>query len=72
VILTGADEGSVVGFNPTPEEVAEARRKFYVAITRARHRVHVVYTDRRISKRGHPYLVSPCRFLADLDTRDSP
>jgi DNA helicase-2/ATP-dependent DNA helicase PcrA len=71
VILAGADEGSVVGFNSTPEEVAEARRKFYVAITRARHRVHVVYTDRRISKRGNSYPVSPCRFLADLGTRDA-
>lgn len=71
VILAGADEGSVVGFDPTPEEVAEARRKFYVAITRARHRVHVVFTDRRISGRGNSYRVAPCRFIADLTARDA-
>ncbi len=66
VIFAGADDGAVVGFTPTAEEVLEARRKFYVAITRARHKVHVVYTDHRISRGGNAYRVSPCRFIADL------
>lgn len=45
VILVGLDEQVMPGWNATQEEWAEARRLFYVAITRARHseigRAHV-------------------------------
>lgn len=66
VILAGADEGGLPGFSPTPEEVAEGRRKFYVSITRARHQVHLIYPDRRVSRRGKTYTVRPSPFIAEL------
>lgn len=66
VVLAGIDNAALPGFNPTEEEESEARRKFYVSITRARHRVHIVYTDKRIGKSGRPYQVRPSPFIADL------
>jgi DNA helicase-2/ATP-dependent DNA helicase PcrA len=67
VIMVGADEVCLPGFSPTAEERAEARRKFYVTITRARDRVHLVHTDTRISKRtGRPYDVGPSPFIREL------
>ena len=66
VILVGADEPGLPGFNPTSEDYDEARRKFYVSITRARDEVHLVYTDQRVSRRGKTYAVRPSPFIAQL------
>lgn len=66
VVLVGADEGGLPGFDPSEEDIAEGRRKFYVSITRAREQVHVVHTDCRISRKGNPYSVRPSRFIAEL------
>jgi DNA helicase II / ATP-dependent DNA helicase PcrA len=67
VILCGVDEPGLPGFEPKPEEYDEARRKFYVSITRARDEVHLVYTDRRVSRRGTTYAVRPSPFIAELN-----
>lgn len=66
VVIVGADNAALPGFTPTVEEEAEGRRKFYVAITRARHDVHVVYTDQRIAQSGNTYSVRPSPFIAEL------
>ncbi|WP_071927053.1 UvrD-helicase domain-containing protein [Nocardia mangyaensis] len=66
VVLAGADNAGLPGFNPSDDEIAEARRKFYVSITRARDRVHIVYTDMRVAKSGRPYPVTPSPFLGEL------
>jgi DNA helicase-2/ATP-dependent DNA helicase PcrA len=66
VILVGADEGGLPGFECNDEQMAEGRRKFYVSITRARRDVHLIYTDNRISRAGRPYSVRPCPFIAEL------
>lgn len=58
VIVAGVDEQVMPGWNADQVEWAEARRLFYVAITRARHAVDVVFTDSRWSKRKQrPYNV---------------
>lgn len=67
VIMVGADHAGLPGFTPTDEDVAEARRKFYVTITRARDEVHLVYTDCRISRNGNLYAIRPSPFIAELN-----
>ena len=66
VIMVGADEGGLPGFSPSADDVAEARRKFYVSITRARDQVHLIYTDCRVSRNGRTYAVRPSPFIAEL------
>ncbi len=66
VVIVGVDEVCLPGFKPSNEERDEARRKFYVSMTRARHKVHLVYTDGRISRRGNTYDPKPSPFLAEL------
>jgi DNA helicase II / ATP-dependent DNA helicase PcrA len=66
VILVGADEACLPGFKPTRDEIAEARRKFYVTITRARQHVHVVFPSRRTNRRGKEYATDPSPFLLEL------
>lgn len=66
VVLIGADEGGLPGFDSDDEQVAEGRRKFYVSITRARKYVHLVHTDCRVSRRGKIYKVRPSPFIAEL------
>lgn len=68
VVLAGADTAAIDGFNATAEDTAEARRKFYVALTRARHEVHLVYTDSRTSARGNEYRVGPTTLISSLAT----
>jgi DNA helicase II / ATP-dependent DNA helicase PcrA len=46
--------------------VDEDRRKFYVSLTRARRRVHLVWSRWRISRRGNPYTVELSRFAKAL------
>lgn len=66
VALVGADHGGLPGFNPDKEQMDEGRRKFYVSITRARERVHVVHTDSRVNRAGRPYPVRPSPFLKEI------
>jgi len=50
VFMFGADVGRLPRDNSTVKEVAEARRLFYVGLTRAEVEIHVVYTQGRESQ----------------------
>jgi DNA helicase II / ATP-dependent DNA helicase PcrA len=50
----------------SPEDMEEERRLFYVAITRARKRVHISSAQNRY-KWGTPTTCQPSRFLRDID-----
>jgi DNA helicase-2/ATP-dependent DNA helicase PcrA len=57
--------GSIKGSDPKTA-IAEDNRKFYVSLTRARRRVHLVWSSWRISKRGNPYPIEISRFARSL------
>lgn len=70
VVIVGADSAAIDGFSAAEADVAEAQRKFYVALTRARHQVHLIYTDSRTSAKGKPYDVGPSALLSRLLVTD--
>lgn len=67
VVIVGLDEQAFPGWNVEKSQVEESRRLLYVAITRARHIVDIVHTDRRWSQRKNKfYSVNPSPFLRGL------
>lgn len=66
VVIVGADSAAIDGFSQAESDVAESRRKFYVAVTRARHEVRLVYTDMRTSSKGNSYPVRPSAVISRL------
>jgi DNA helicase-2/ATP-dependent DNA helicase PcrA len=56
--------GSIKGGDPSA--IDEDRRKFYVALTRARRRVHLLSSAWRMSQAGRPYPIELSRFLRPL------
>ena len=62
VFLTDCIEGIIPdGRAKTQEELEEERRSFYVALTRARKKIHIYVTKERYSKK-----VKPSRFIPEL------
>ncbi|WP_186044441.1 ATP-dependent helicase [Burkholderia gladioli] len=69
VIILGLDEGEFPSPNwtdNTPEKMEEARRLFYVGITRARDKVHLMYSGFRQDRFGRRWREGPSRFLDGL------
>jgi superfamily I DNA/RNA helicase len=58
VILFGVDEGRLPRRNSSPNDIQEARRLFYVGFTRARHEVHLMFSEPNRS-----------RFLSEIESR---
>lgn len=58
VIMFGMDDGRLPRRNSNPRDVIEARRLFYVGITRAKSELHVMYAAR-----------SPSPFVIDVQRR---
>ena len=72
VFLIGVDDGllphSFPGTTPTPDEVAEERRLFFVGLTRAGQRLYVSYSRRRPS----PFLDAIDRGLFETLSEEPP
>src|SRR6185437_9900433 len=70
VFLLGMDEGRLPSWaDNTEEKRAEARRRFYVGLTRAKREVHLTYSGFTENKYGTRYDRGPSPFLAELEER---
>lgn len=58
VIMFGMDEGRIPRPNPTPRDLIEARRLFYVGFTRAKHELHIFHSSH-----------TPSRFVTEVQLR---
>jgi DNA helicase-2/ATP-dependent DNA helicase PcrA len=70
VILLGMDQGRLPSWRVNSADgMAEARRLFYVGITRARHEVHLTYSGFREGTYGQIYADGPSIFLKEIQQR---
>jgi DNA helicase-2/ATP-dependent DNA helicase PcrA len=70
VFLLGMDEGRLPSWGDnTDEKRAEARRRFYVGLTRAKREVHLTYSGFTENKYGTRYDRGPSPFLIELEKR---
>ncbi len=69
VVLYGTTEGMLPFYRATsagPDAVAEERRLFYVAVTRARHELTVTHAATKTSRQGWESKQERSRFVLDL------
>jgi DNA helicase-2/ATP-dependent DNA helicase PcrA len=66
VCLLGLEHTRLPWFKAAQWEVVQDRRKFYVAITRARYEVHMFYTGWMITKYGKRWDHGPSSFVSQL------
>lgn len=66
VIMVGLDEGVLPRWNASKEGIAEARRLFYVGLTRAKLHVVMVYSGFTVNRHGRKHHNGPSRFVSEL------
>ena len=70
VFLMGMDQGRIPSWrDSTTEQIAEARRRFYVGVTRAKREVHLTYSGFTENQYGRRFERGPSPFLIELQKR---
>jgi superfamily I DNA/RNA helicase len=70
VVMMGMDEGKIPSWSAkTPEATSEARRLFYVGLTRAKQQVHMTYSGFTEDKYGRRHPNGPSTFLLELQEK---
>jgi DNA helicase-2/ATP-dependent DNA helicase PcrA len=68
VLVVGLDEGDFPSYwAKTERELEDARRAFYVSLTRAKRRVDLFYSGFRVTQAGKRQMNGRCRFLDYID-----
>ncbi|OQA30150.1 MAG: ATP-dependent DNA helicase Rep [Betaproteobacteria bacterium ADurb.Bin341] len=65
VIMLGLEQGRIPFYNASSSQVQEARRLFYVAMTRARHEVHLLWSGWYIRK-GNRFSNGRSKFVDEV------
>lgn len=67
VVIPGLEEGILPDYrSESAAAVAEDRRKFFVAISRARNEVHLLYSGYYTNRYGRTFQKGPSRFVAEV------
>lgn len=70
VFLLGMDQGRLPSWRDnSAEKIAEARRRFYVGVTRAKREVHLTYSGFTTNQNGYRFDNGPSPFLIELQKR---
>jgi DNA helicase-2/ATP-dependent DNA helicase PcrA len=70
VFLLGMDQGRLAPWrDSTAEQIAEARRRFYLGVTRAKSEVHLTYCGFTESQSGYRFNKGSSRFLIEFQKR---
>jgi superfamily I DNA/RNA helicase len=64
VIMLGLEQGRIPYYKTAPHQEKEARRLFYVAMTRARYEVHLLWSGWYIRKKNR-YALGPSKFVVE-------
>lgn len=69
VIMPGLEQGLFPVYNATESGKREARRLFYVGITRAKHEIHLTYSGWYENRYGRRFSNGPSEFVEEVRTR---
>ena len=68
VIMMGLEQGRIPYYKVSRSQEKEARRLFYVAMTRARHEVHLLWSGWYVHK-GNRYCAGRSKFVDEVMTQ---
>jgi DNA helicase-2/ATP-dependent DNA helicase PcrA len=70
VVMMGMDQGRIPRWDAsTPEAISEARRLFYVGLTRAKQQIHMTFSGFTEDKYGRRHQHGPSIFMTELQKK---